>query len=91
HYGLTYRLSLPIQNETGETKTIRLRFGGRGGAYCGGIKINGVVYLIPPLQPITQSAYIDYTVFSTQDVLSLELMHAGGAALPLGVEVSTVK
>lgn len=91
HYGLTYRLSLPIQNETGETKTIRLRFGGRGGAYCGGIKINGVVYLIPPLQPITQSAYIDYTVFSTQDVLSLELMHAGGAALPLGIEVSTVR
>lgn len=91
HYGLTYRLSLPIQNETGETKTIRLRFSGRGGAYCGGIKINGVVYLIPPLQPITQSAYIDYTVFSTQDVLSLELMHAGGAALPLGIEVSTVR
>lgn len=91
HYGLTYRLSLPIQNETGETKTIRLRFGGRGGAYCGAVKINGVVYLIPPLQPITQSAYIDYTVFSNQDVLSLELMHAGGAALPLGVEVSTVK
>ncbi|WP_338135624.1 copper amine oxidase N-terminal domain-containing protein [Anoxybacillus flavithermus] len=91
HYGLTYRLSLPIQNETGEIKTIRLRFSGRGGAYCGAVKINGVVYLIPPLQPITQSAYIDYTVFSNQDVLSLELMHAGGAALPLGVEVSTVK
>ncbi len=91
HYGLTYRLSLPIQNETGEIKTIRLRFSGRGGAYCGAVKINGVVYLIPPLQPITQSAYIDYTVFSNQDVLSLELMHAGGAALPLGVEVSTVR
>ncbi|MCG6175832.1 copper amine oxidase N-terminal domain-containing protein [Anoxybacillus sp. LAT_31] len=91
HYGLTYRLSLPIQNETGEIKTIRLRFSGRGGAYCGAVKINGVVYLIPPLQPITQSAYIDYTVFSNQDVLSLELMHAGGAALPLGLEVSTVK
>lgn len=91
HYGLTYRLSLPVQNETGEIKTIRLRFSGRGGAYCGAVKINGVVYLIPPLQPITQSAYIDYTVFSNQDVLSLELMHAGGAALPLGVEVSTVR
>lgn len=91
HYGLTYRLSLPIQNETGEIKTIRLHFSGRGGAYCGAVKINGVVYLIPPLQPITQSAYIDYTVFSTQDVLSLELMHAGGAALPLGIEVSTVR
>lgn len=91
HYGLTYRLSLPIQNETGEIKTIRLRFSGRGGAYCGAVKINGVVYLIPPLQPITQSAYIDYTVFSNQDVLSLELMHAGGAALPLGIEISTVK
>ncbi|NNU91045.1 copper amine oxidase N-terminal domain-containing protein [Anoxybacillus sp. CHMUD] len=91
HYGLTYRLSLPIQNGTGEIKTIRLRFSGRGGAYCGAVKINGVVYLIPPLQPITQSAYIDYTVFSPQDVLELEFMHAGGAALPLGVEVSTVK
>ncbi|GAC90621.1 hypothetical protein KN10_1057 [Anoxybacillus flavithermus NBRC 109594] len=91
HYGLTYRLSLPIQNETGEIKTIRLRFSGRGGAYCGAVKINGVVYLISPLQPITQSAYIDYTVFSNQDVLSLELMHAGGAALPLGIEVSTVR
>ncbi|EMT45172.1 stalk domain-containing protein [Anoxybacillus flavithermus] len=91
HYGLTYRVSIPIQHESGEPKTIRLRFSGRGGAYCGGVKINGVVHLIPPLRPITQSAYIDYTVFSPQDVLELEFMHAGGAALPLGIEISTVR
>ncbi|KIQ94708.1 tyramine oxidase [Anoxybacillus thermarum] len=91
HYGFTYRVSIPIQNESGEMKTIRLRFSGRGGAYCGAVKINGVVHLIPPLRPITQSAYIDYTVFSPQDVLVLEFMHAGGAALPLGIEISTVR
>ncbi|KHF28985.1 hypothetical protein LR68_02179 [Anoxybacillus sp. BCO1] len=55
------------------------------------VKVNGVVYVIPPLQPFTQSASVDYIVFSNQDMISLEFMHAGGAALPLGVEVSTVK
>ncbi|WP_223249828.1 stalk domain-containing protein [Anoxybacillus ayderensis] len=91
HYGLTYRLSLPIQNETGEIQTVRLRFSARGGSYCGAVKVNGVVYVIPPLQPFTQSASVDYIVFSNQDMISLEFMHAGGAALPLGVEVSTVR
>ncbi len=91
HYGAVYRVHIPVTRSANSTQMIRLRFSGRGGAYCGAMRINGSTYVIPPLEPVTQSAYIDYYMWGQQDVITLEFMHAGGSALPLGIEISSIQ
>ncbi len=92
HYGASYIVKIPIVNETGSSQTIRVRAGARGGIYNGAVKIDGKVYLIPTLKPLTEIAnIIDYVIDDKESgMIQLEFMHAGGAALPLAIELLTI-
>lgn len=91
HYGATYKVKIPLENYTGTTKTVRVRLSARGGTYNGAIKVLNQVYLVPNLKPATEVAnVIDYKVEKTHDVLELEIMHSGGASLPLAIDVLTI-
>lgn len=91
HFGATYKVIIPIQNDTGTTKTVRVRLGARGGTYNGTIKVLNEVYIIPYLRPFTEVAnVIDYKVDKNQDELELEIMHSGGASMPLAIDLITI-
>jgi hypothetical protein len=88
HFGMNYKVNIPIINPTGKAKTIKLKIAGRGGLYSGAVKMNGNVHLIPTLKPFTEYAELPaYTVTGAEDMISLEIMHAGGASLPAAIYV----
>lgn len=87
HYGVDYKVNIPIINPTGETKTIKLKFAGRGGTYSGAVKLNGQVYLIGAIKPGTDYVEIPVTVEGYSKTIQLDIMHAGGGNLPLGVYI----
>ncbi|MEL7564863.1 MAG: copper amine oxidase N-terminal domain-containing protein [Dehalobacterium sp.] len=91
HYGATYRIKIPIVNNTGEAKTVRIRIGGRGGLYAGAVKTKEGVFITPVLEPMKEVAnVVDYEIQGNQDVIELEIMHAGGSALALAVDIITL-
>jgi Copper amine oxidase N-terminal domain len=91
HFGLTYKVHIPLVNPDGSSKKIRVKASGRGGLYSGAIKINGEVHLIPTLRPGTEYVNImDYDLQGTTDTLEIEIMHAGGAALPVAIYLETL-
>jgi hypothetical protein len=90
HFGIVYRVNIPIINPTGEPKVIKLKLAGRGGLYSGAIKMNGKVHLVPTLKAGTEYIELpEYTVQGQSDVISLEIMHAGGASLPAAIYVDS--
>jgi Copper amine oxidase N-terminal domain len=92
HFGMKYNVRLPIMNQTGQTKKIRIRAAGRGGAYSGAVKIDGKVHLIPTLQPATDTVTIlEKEITNGQEQIQIELIHAGGSALPVALYVDTVE
>ncbi len=92
HYGATYKVKIPITNNTGETKTVRVRIGARGGDYNGAIKVNDdKVYMIPVLKAGSEAAnVIDYPVEGKTGNIELEIMHSGGSALPIAIDLITL-
>lgn len=91
HFGASYIVKIPIINKTGDSKTVRVRVGARGGIYNGAVKVDGKVYLIPTLTPMTEVANIfDYVSEKENGMVELEIMHAGGSALPLAIDLITV-
>ncbi|MED4354020.1 stalk domain-containing protein [Schinkia azotoformans] len=92
HFGASYLVKIPIINKTGESKTVRVSVGARGGIYNGAVKVDGKVYLIPTLKPMTELAtIIDYVSEKEKGLVELEIMHAGGSALPLAIDLVTVE
>ena len=92
HFGASYIVKIPIKNETGVSKTVRVRVGARGGIYNGAVKVDGKVYLIPTLNPMTETAnIIDYVVDKESGLIELEIMHAGGSSLPLAIDLITLE
>lgn len=90
HFGIVYKVNIPIVNPTGEAKVIKLKLAGRGGLYSGAIKMNGQVHLVPTLKPGTEYIELpEYTVTKANDTITLELMHAGGASLPAAIYITT--
>lgn len=90
HFGMVYKINIPIMNPTGEAKVVKIKLAGRGGLYSGAVKMNGQVYLVPTLKP--GSEYIElpeYTITQSNDTITLELMHAGGASLPAAIYLTT--
>jgi hypothetical protein len=92
HFGATYIVKIPFLNYFGQSKTVRVRVGARGGMYNGAVKVNGKVYMIPVLRPFEEAAkVIDYQVEGSNSQLELEFMHAGGGNLPLAINLSTIE
>lgn len=92
HFGASYLVKIPIVNKTGGSKTVRVSVGARGGIYNGAVKVDGKVYLIPTLKPMTEIAnIIDYVAEKESGLVELEIMHAGGSALPLAIDIVTLE
>ncbi|MFB7157031.1 copper amine oxidase N-terminal domain-containing protein [Lysinibacillus sp. NPDC056232] len=90
HFGMNYKVTLPLVNQTGKAKTIKLKLAGRGGIYSGAVKVNGKVYLVPTLRVGTEYVELpDYKMKGSSETLELEFMHAGGVNLPVAIYVET--
>lgn len=90
HFGMNYKVSIPLVNQTGQTKTIKLKLAGRGGIYSGAVKVNGKVYLVPTLRVGTEYVELpDYEMKGSSETIELEFMHAGGVNLPVAIYVDT--
>ena len=90
HFGMNYKVSIPLVNQTGNTKTIKLKLAGRGGIYSGAVKVNGKVYLVPSLRVGTEYVELpDYKMQGSSEKIELEFMHAGGVNLPVAIYIET--
>ncbi|MGE8033467.1 stalk domain-containing protein [Lysinibacillus sp. NPDC093692] len=89
HFGMNYKVMIPLINDSGKTKTIRVKLTGRGGLYSGAVKFNGKVYLVPSLRTSSEYVEFEYKMKRPSDQLELELIHAGGANLPVAIYVET--
>lgn len=89
HFGMNYKVIIPLINDSGKTKTIRVKLTGRGGLYSGAVKFNGKVYLVPSLRTSSEYVEFEYKMKRPSDQLELELIHAGGANLPVAIYVET--
>lgn len=91
HFGMTYKINVPVTNPTPEEQTINIKLAGRGGEYSGAIRYNGELYLIPTIKPgVSYVTLPDYVISAgATDTIQLELMHAGGGNLPVAVYVET--
>ncbi|RHW36203.1 copper amine oxidase N-terminal domain-containing protein [Lysinibacillus yapensis] len=90
HFGINYIVNIPVANPSGQPQKVRLKLSGRGGLYSGAIKVNGQVHLIPTLKPGKE--YIElpsYTINGTNEVITIEVMHAGGSNLPMAIYIET--
>lgn len=90
HFGMNYKVDIPVVNDTGKLKYVLVKIAGRGGQYSGAVKMNGKSYLIPTLKPGQE--FVQLPIFRTSkktDTIQLEISHAGGSNLPVAVYVET--
>ncbi|WP_274309156.1 stalk domain-containing protein [Solibacillus daqui] len=90
HFGMSYKVDIPVVNNTGKLKYVVVKITGRGGFYSGAVKMNGRTYLIPTLKPGQE--YVQLPVHRSKkmnDVINLEIIHAGGSNLPVAIYVET--
>ncbi len=91
HFGMTYKVNIPVNNPNAEEQAISIKLAGRGGAYSGAVKYNGQVYLVPTITPgVSYVELPDYIIGNGKsETIQLEIMHAGGSNLPVAVYVET--
>jgi len=92
HFGANYTVRIPVQNDSEEIKTVRIRLSARGGVYCGVVRTPDGVFWIPVLQPATQVCNLyDYAAPPGESYVDLELMHAGGSNLAVAIDLTTLE
>jgi hypothetical protein len=93
HWGAIYRVTLPISNNTGATRTVRIRLNARAGTYGGAVKrssgTNGVPKLLVNDDP-NVAHVMDFSAPTGSSGAQFDIMHAGGASLPIAVYVTTI-
>ncbi|MFC7685753.1 copper amine oxidase N-terminal domain-containing protein [Ureibacillus sp. GCM10028918] len=91
HFGMTYKVNVPVSNPNEEEQTIKISLAGRGGSYSGAVKYDGTVYLIPTITPGVNYVQLPEHVIGAgkEEIIQLEIMHAGGGNLPVAVYVET--
>lgn len=90
HFGASYKVEIPIVNDTKKRKAVSLKLTGRGGTYSGLVRYRGQTYIIPPLQ--AGSEYVQLPIMYTaqkHSTLELEFIHAGGSTLPLALYIES--
>lgn len=91
HYGATYKIKIPVVNNTGETKTIRIRLNPRGGRCAAAVKNYDGFFNTPEMNSEYASTVIEYVLEDGQEeVLEFEMMNAGGSSLPIAINIITV-
>ena len=96
HFGVVYKVMIPYVNTTDETKNIQVRIGSRGGDYSGSVKTKNGVYNVPTIQSMKDVAIVVNEQITpccgenSSGVIKLDIVHAGGASLPIAINVITV-
>ncbi len=91
HFGATYKLKVPIVNETGAVQTVQFRLSARGGQYSGAVKTPDGIFLVPLLNPHLEMADLyTYSAPRGRSYVEFEIMHAGGSNLPVALNISTL-
>ncbi len=92
HYGVNYKLTIPIANKTSAAKSVSVYVTPRSGAYAGACKYANVIKGIPTLK--LNDSNDDAVLIGTVNVpansaknFEMTLMHAGGAYLAVGIYV----
>ena len=90
HFGMVYKVDVPIFNPTNEMQYVVIKITGRGGLYSGAVKMNGQSYLIPTLKPGQEYVELpSHLISGVNDVIHLEIIHAGGSNLPVAIYTET--
>jgi len=93
HWGAIYRVTLPITNNTGTTKTVRIRLNARAEDYGGAVKrssgTNGVPRLLVNADP-NVAHVMDFSAPAGSSSTQFDVMHAGAASLAVAVYVTTI-
>jgi hypothetical protein len=86
-------VTLPITNNTGTTKTVRIRLNARAGDYGGAVKrssgTNGVPRLLVNADP-NVAHVMDFSAPAGSSSTQFDVMHAGAASLAVAVYVTTI-
>ena len=92
HFGVVYKVKIPYVNTTNEPKTIQVRIGSRGGSYSGAIKTKYGVYNIPTIEAMKDVAIVlnEKIKSHSTGTIELNIVHAGGASLPIAINVRTI-
>ncbi|PRO66958.1 copper amine oxidase N-terminal domain-containing protein [Alkalicoccus urumqiensis] len=91
HFGAEYHVTVPLANDTEDTKTVGVYLSPRGGSYAGAVNMDGQTYLTPPLAPVTESVLLkEIDVEPGTDEFTFDLMHTSGSNLPIAVSLRTM-
>ncbi|WP_058486875.1 stalk domain-containing protein [Defluviitalea phaphyphila] len=91
HYGATYKIKIPVVNNTGEEKTIRVRLNPRGGRCAAAVKTEEGYFITPEMSSQEAANIIDYTLEDGEEkVIEFEMMNAGGSSLPIAINIITL-
>jgi hypothetical protein len=92
HFGATYKLEIPIENSEDENKTVQFWLNPRGGTYAGAVMTPDGLFLVPPLNDNTVMSKIYECTLEPgeKENIELQLMHGGGACLPVSLVIETV-
>ncbi|NLK20704.1 MAG: copper amine oxidase N-terminal domain-containing protein [Epulopiscium sp.] len=90
HYGATYRIKIPVANNTGKTKIIKIRLNPRGGRCAAAVKTDAGFFITPEMNSEEATTIIEYTLEDGEEkTLEFEMMNAGGSSLPIAVNIIT--
>ena len=91
HFGVKYRVKIPIENKDEKPRKLLIRLNPRGGLYAGAVRTPGGDYIITPMNAFYEvSNMMEYTVEEDKDELEFVIMHAGGGHLPVSINILTI-
>lgn len=91
HYGATYKIKIPVVNNTGDTKTIRVRLNPRGGRCAAAVKTSDGVFITPEMNSEYAAIVMEHVLEDgEEEVLEFEMMNAGGSSLPIAINIITL-
>lgn len=94
HFGVIYKVKIPYVNTTKEEKKIQVRIGSRGGQYSGAVKTKTGVYNIPTIEAMKDVAIVlneNVKPCKCSGFIELNIVHSGGASLPIAINVLTIE
>lgn len=91
HFGASYKLRIPVYNDSNTEQKVSFRLSARGGQYTGAVKNPEGVFLIPTIKPSSDTAELYlYTAPPGNSTVELEIIHAGASTLAVALDIITV-
>lgn len=93
HYGATYRVRIPVNNDAGPLLTVRIRLNARGGSYSGAVKLpSGTTYGIPLIFTTSPNVchIMDHPAPAGLSYAEFVIMTAGAVSTPVAVHITTL-